>query len=190
MLRRIMAGCVCAAVIALIAAGALFVKGAHAGAVAAEPTPSEAAPANPSAAQVRTVALTEAANGGDGAPTTIEEASGTLGQATAVLNGEHAAASGAASQAAAPSNGHGGMSEAVIDPETGKPWVDSPVDVVAMRGNFTLNSAPVPAGDPEPKGTVLTLIIDKQTGTVEGRVLNETPPGLSSINPTVTNLDE
>ncbi len=173
MLRRIMAVCVCVAAIALVAIGALFTKGAHAGAVATESTSSTTVPANPSLAQVRTMALTEAARGGDAAPIAIEETSGTLGQVVAVTDGEHKA-----------------PSAAVIDPETGAPWVDSPVDVVTMHGDFTLNSAPVPVDEPQPQGTILTVIIDKQSGTVEGRELSDSVPNLAAINSTVTNLTE
>lgn len=166
MLRRIIMVSLSAGAVALAAIGA-FSKGAHAVASEAAQT---TVPQPPTVAEVRTLALTEAARGGDGAPLAIEETTGTLGRAAAVTGGS------------APSS-------EVIDPETEKPWSESAVDVVTMRGNFTIN-APVPEGYPEPQGSVLTLIVDQRTGMVEGRQVSNAVPNLPAINIAVANLGE
>jgi hypothetical protein len=49
--------------------------------------------------------------------------------------------------------------------------MDSPVDLVAMTGQFTLLDARVPIGAPAPKGNVLDLIVDAHTGALIGRAL-------------------
>jgi hypothetical protein len=46
-------------------------------------------------------------------------------------------------------------------------WLNSEVFVLTMRGNFTLEGAPVPQGDSEPSGTVLSVALDAKTGDVD-----------------------
>lgn len=40
----------------------------------------------------------------------------------------------------------------------------APVTVVVFSGNFTDNSASVPAGRPQPTGTIITFVVDPTTG--------------------------
>ncbi|MBA3808531.1 MAG: hypothetical protein H0X28_09095 [Solirubrobacterales bacterium] len=49
----------------------------------------------------------------------------------------------------------------------------SEVVVVTMRGDFVLDNARVPQGQPAPTGSVLTLILDAHTGQVEGRAVSD-----------------
>lgn len=61
-----------------------------------------------------------------------------------------------------------------INPNVGEAaWLNSMVYLVVMKGNFVLTNAPVPAGDSEPAGPEMYLIIDAHTGHVEGMGLGE-----------------
>lgn len=58
----------------------------------------------------------------------------------------------------------------------------SEVVVVTMRGQFTLHTASVPAGQSAPTGSVLTLILDAHTGKIEGTELaNTEAQGISAL---------
>jgi hypothetical protein len=60
----------------------------------------------------------------------------------------------------------------------------SEVVVVTMHGDFVLDNARVPHGQPAPTGKVLTLILDAHTGQVEGRaVSDDIAPGVASLGP-------
>ncbi len=49
------------------------------------------------------------------------------------------------------------------------------VDLVEAHGSFTLADAPVPPGAHAPVGTVLRLLVNADTGEIEGRSLADTP---------------
>jgi hypothetical protein len=58
----------------------------------------------------------------------------------------------------------------------------SEVVVVTMHGDFVLDNARVPPGQPAPTGKVLTLILDAHTGQMEGRaVSDDVAPGVASL---------
>ncbi len=61
-------------------------------------------------------------------------------------------------------------------------WLNSTVDLVSMRGSFTLHDAHVPHGDPAPTGSVLDLVIDAHTGEIVGRALTATEPGMQRLD--------
>jgi hypothetical protein len=132
--------------------------------------PPEAAPAAKalSTAEVRDRALWAAGQDGEMAPTEIEAASGTLAQSAQATDPQDPAPT-------------------ITDPRTGRPWAESPVEVVTMRGQFTSNGSH-PPGTPEGTGTVLTVTIDKQSGRIVSRSLGNTPVALDGISPTVTKL--
>jgi hypothetical protein len=54
----------------------------------------------------------------------------------------------------------------ITDPRTGLPWVESPVYVVSMHGNFVDADAKLPPGANVPSGTSLTVTIDEMSGLV------------------------
>jgi hypothetical protein len=60
----------------------------------------------------------------------------------------------------------------------------SKVVLVTMHGNFVLDNARVPQGEPAPTGRVLTLILDAHTGQVEGRAVSDVvASGVASLGP-------
>jgi hypothetical protein len=66
--------------------------------------------------------------------------------------------------------------ELSASPSTGEAsYYGSAVVVVTMHGQFTL-SVSVPPGDPEPHGSVLSLVIDAHTGHVDLRGVEEEVP--------------
>jgi hypothetical protein len=150
------------AVIASAVAVILVTHTKHATAQAAEP-PSEVAPAP---AQLVEVALHVATKYGETGPTGIEEASSTFGAARHVL---------------APNE----TIPAITDPLTGKPLTESPVAVVTMHGHFTY-WGPTPPQEPPPTGTVLTIVVDAESGRVLSENLGTSPPNLHAINSAVT----
>lgn len=126
-----------------------------------------AAPASPETAPVLTheqvlrIALREAEQSRDPHPKRIEMASGSLKDATSVMD---------------PTSELG-------------PAIDGQevVDLVVMHGYFHVNGSP-PPGDQIAPGKVMELIIDIQTGSVAGLSLsNREPVPLSHLGP-VTRL--
>jgi hypothetical protein len=154
---------------ALSGIGVTQVVGATADTPSASPQPSAnpfssyTPPAGPelSVAQLLAIAMAEAQRDGAPEPSAVRVARGTLRAATEAV-------SPGASTPASP----GGGQEA---------WLDSTVLLVTMQGNFVLNDAPVPAGDPAPKGSELALLIDTYTGEVEERALPVSPPSLQGL---------
>lgn len=155
-----------ALVAAVVLAGIWHIKGAAAG-----PELQPALESAPTMADIEETALRTAAADGESAPTGMEEASGTLGQAGLVLD---------------PRDGQAGLPE-ITDPRTGKPWAESAVYVVTMHGHFT-SSGPVPRNAAVPTGTVLSMVIDAKSGFVVARSLSDTARDLHQVNPTVTKL--
>jgi hypothetical protein len=152
-----------AAVVAVVAAVSLS------GGAAAQPVegvPSGAQPLTTS--EIRSTALLAASQDEEMAPTSVEETSGTLAQVISATSPQDTA-------------------PAITDPRTGRPWAESAVDVVTMRGEFKSNG-PRPPETPAPTGTVLTVTIDAKSGRVVGQTLGQTPVALDQINPTVTTL--
>jgi hypothetical protein len=47
-------------------------------------------------------------------------------------------------------------------------WLHSSVDVLVLRGKFTLLNASIPAGHLAPTGSVLDIIVDSHTGVMDG----------------------
>jgi hypothetical protein len=78
----------------------------------------------------------------------------------------------------------------VIDPRTDAPWSESAVDVVTMRGHFTIDNAPVKHGAPPPSGTSLTVTIDRHTERVIGVQLSSEDYDLSKLGATVVKWGE
>jgi hypothetical protein len=68
------------------------------------------------------------------------------------------------------------MPEPVTDPGYQR-LLDTPVDVVLMRGSFTLANAPVRAGSQLPRGDAMFVVIDSHRGLILGRGL-PTPQAL------------
>jgi hypothetical protein len=61
-------------------------------------------------------------------------------------------------------------------------YLHSQALLVVMHGQFTLDDAPVPKGQPSPTGSVMELIVNAHTGFVEGVYLGEhEPSALSSL---------
>jgi hypothetical protein len=162
MRKRLFVGSIAAAGIT-----AILIVSLSAGA-SAEPTEASV-PAKPlTTAEIRSLAVGTAAEDGEMAPEAVEATSGTLAQSAQATDPEDAP-------------------PVITDPRTGRPWGDSAVDVVTMRGQFTANG-PHPAGMPAPTGTVLTLTIDAKSGRVVAQSLRNTPTDLRQINPAVTTL--
>jgi hypothetical protein len=152
-----------AIIIAVAVAVLLATQSKHATAQAAE----SIAQAPPTTAQLVNTAITAAAQRyGESAPTGIEEAASSFGAAVRVLD-----------PTATP--------PVVTDPETGKPWAESKVDVISMHGHFAYGG-PSPVNRPAPTGTALTVIVEADTGAVVSESLSDTAPDMSAVNPTVT----
>jgi hypothetical protein len=60
--------------------------------------------------------------------------------------------------------------------------------LIAERGHFILNGAPIPPGARAPKGTVLTLIVNARTGEVTDSGLSDRYPHLARLGPVHTDL--
>lgn len=60
-------------------------------------------------------------------------------------------------------------------------WDGSSTDVITMDGEFSLATAPRPAGEHAPKGHVLSVVLDAHTGTVDAISLNGTAPNLAEL---------
>jgi hypothetical protein len=54
-------------------------------------------------------------------------------------------------------------------------YLSTPTDLVELHGSFTLKDIPVPRGAPTPTGTVLRLLVNADTGEVEGRWVGSAP---------------
>jgi hypothetical protein len=162
MIKRLVAGAAVAVGLALITLSVWHTKRAS-----AEP---QLPFATPTLGQVRETAVKVAARYyDDAAPSAMEEAGSTLAVAARAVD---------------PS---GATVPELTDPSTGKPWSESLVDTVTMRGRF-IYGGPGPSGSPVPTGTVLTVFIDATSGAVDGEILSETPVDLHEINTTVTAL--
>jgi hypothetical protein len=122
------------------------------------------------ATQLRSTGLTlSSAIGGEPSPTEIESATATLQQAASAMNPRLTV-------------------PASTSPEM-KRWWNSQADLLVLHGHFTLGSMPRASwANGAPSGTVLDVIIDAHTGTVEAtRVAEEAPASLSSLG-SVTRL--
>ncbi|SRR5258708_3614082 len=130
----------------------------------AEPLEGYVAPTGPKLAlsQVRAEVIAIAGDAGEQTPSNMVVASGSLSSAMEALDGPNA------SGPSAPTGGEGR-------------WLASTVYVVDLHGQFALTDAPVPRGRSAPTGTVLSLVFDAHTGGLEGRVLGDSPPDLSSV---------
>jgi hypothetical protein len=122
----------------------------------------------PSIAQVQESALRIAGWNGDATPSEVEEAEGTVGTVADAIEREPPA-------------------PMVADPETGKPWGETEVYAVTMRGHFTYNG-PVPPGRAAPTGTSLTVMINARTGALVSEALSDTPPNMHAISANTTPL--
>jgi hypothetical protein len=132
------------------------------------PGTSQVASSPPSVAQVQAAALRIAAGNGEADPSGMEEVESTVGTVAHVVE----------------PNGTGPM---IDDPETGKPWSETQVYAVTMRGHFTFNG-PVPRGRPAPTGTSLTVMINARTGALVSETLNDSVPNMHAISSNVTSL--
>jgi hypothetical protein len=93
--------------------------------------------------------------GGDSSPSRVEETSAAFGRVAGALSPS------LTSLQSAP-----GLSA----------WMSSSSDLVVMHGDFTLGSAPVPPGSPAPQGTVMDVVMDAHTGSVEMLRLGNSEP--------------
>jgi hypothetical protein len=60
--------------------------------------------------------------------------------------------------------------------------------LIAVRGSFVLHNASRPAGVEAPRGTVLRLYINAETGACMGRGLGDLFPDLDKLGPVMTDL--
>lgn len=60
--------------------------------------------------------------------------------------------------------------------------------LIALRGHFTANGAPIPAGAKAPTGTVLTLVVNAATGEVTDFGIGDIYPPLVQLGPVTTDL--
>ena len=60
--------------------------------------------------------------------------------------------------------------------------------LIAVRGSFVLHNAHPPAGVEAPRGTVLVLYINAETGAYMGRGLGDLFPDLEKLGPVTTDL--
>jgi hypothetical protein len=75
----------------------------------------------------------------------------------------------------------------IADPETGKPWSETQVYAVTMRGHF-IYEGPVPPHRPAPTGTSLTVMINARTGALVSEALSDNPPNMHAISSNITPL--
>jgi len=165
MLKRLLAAALLATGVAF-AVGALHTRGASAASTQTEGSSSSAPPPIPSYLLAQTAVQVAQEQGDITEPSKIEEVSGTLGQAAELVDPKNPAPT-------------------VIDPRTGKPWSESPVDVVTMKGAFTYNG-PMPYWASTTKGNTLTFVVDLKSGIVVSQVISDATPDLAQISPTVT----
>lgn len=60
--------------------------------------------------------------------------------------------------------------------------------LVAIRGHFTADGAPIAAGAKPPTGTVITLVLDARTGHVTDFGISDRYPTLAQLGPVTTDL--
>jgi len=132
------------------------------------PGTSQVAASAPSIAQVQETALRIAAGNGEADPSGMEEVESTVGTVAHVTEPD-------------------GTGPMIADPETGKPWSETQVYAVTMRGQFTYEG-PVPPGRPAPTGTSLTVMINARTGALVSEALSDSAPNMHAISSTVTPL--
>lgn len=60
--------------------------------------------------------------------------------------------------------------------------------LIAVRGSFVFHNAHPPAGVDAPRGTVLVLYINAETGAYMGRGLGDLFPNLEQLGPVTTDL--
>jgi hypothetical protein len=58
--------------------------------------------------------------------------------------------------------------------------------LIAERGHFVLNDAPIPPGAHAPSGSVLTLIVNAATGQITDLGVSNTCPDLAKLGPVTT----
>jgi hypothetical protein len=117
--------------------------------------------------QIEEVAQHEAARAGDATPGDATDTATMTTVDTSLLAAAEASPHTTAMHASSP-----GM-ESLLKSE---------VVVVVMHGQFEFSSAPVPKGQPEPTGTVMTLAIDSHSGWVDQRELTTSEaPGLKAL---------
>jgi hypothetical protein len=158
-------------VVALAVGGAVFgtLGVLRATRASAEPSgTSQVAASAPSIAQVQESALRLAEWNGEADPSGMEEAESTVGTVAHVVEPE-------------------GTGPMLADPETGKPWSETQVYAVTMRGHFTYNG-PVPPGRPAPTGTSLTVTINARTGALVSEALSDSAPNMHAISSNITPL--
>lgn len=163
---------ICALVALGITASAVF------GGTAQPAEPAEAQAVSPAAdyvqsgprltqTQIEEVAQQEAARAGDATPGDATDTATMTTVDTSLLAAAEASPHTTAMHASSP-----GM-ESLLKSE---------VVVVVMHGQFEFSSAPVPKGQPEPTGTVMTLAIDSHSGWVDQRELTTSEaPGLKAL---------
>lgn len=148
--RIIIAALLAAIALAVLASGVLAASGE---APAEQPSPfaSVTVPTGPalSLGAITAIAAKEAARDGEQNPS-MSVGEGTLAQAMATFSGDPA-------------------------PESTDPGyqrlLDTPVDVVLMRGHFTLTDAIAPARTTIPAGDTMFVVIDSHRGDILGRGL-------------------
>jgi hypothetical protein len=118
-------------------------------------------------AAVKELALQEARRDGDGNPSNISAATGTMLSALNVMNPN-----------SAPTNALTAM------PASERAEMEATVYLVEMHGSFTLAAARVRRGESPPQGTVLRLLLDARSGTLVGRSLaSEVQEQLQNLGP-------
>jgi hypothetical protein len=121
---------------------------------------SGSTPGPMSAAQIKSLVTTDAAEAGDNTPTDISySALVTRNQANAVSSG------------------------AWIGPPYGSA---TGFYLVVAHGNFTATDAPIPNGVAVPTGTVMTLVVNATTGEVTDSGIGNTTPDMSTLGPVTT----
>lgn len=61
-----------------------------------------------------------------------------------------------------------------------------PTYLIAMRGQFTYWMAKRPPGRPPPRGTVMTLVVDAETGRLSDVGIHNRYPQLEQLGPVIT----
>jgi hypothetical protein len=113
------------------------------------------------AAQIKSLVVTDAAGMGDNTPTDISYSALTTRNGALAASGSGAWMGGADGSA-------GGYF------------------VVVAHGDFTAYDAPIPNGVKIPTGTVMTLVVDAATGDVTDSGLQHDTPDLSTLGPVTT----
>jgi hypothetical protein len=122
-----------------------------------DPYASYVAPTGPvlSLRRIRKLALREGARDADPRPASISTAKGPLLLALNVMSSH-----------SAPTTAPAAMTDGQ------RAAMEASVYLIEMQGSFTLADARVRRGEPAPQGTVLRLIVDAHSGSVEGRSLS------------------